>query len=128
MRSSGWTPSIVPNGNDQTVYLVKDDLGCFGAVWREADAEATDHETVITDLLTGQYKDPVRVIAFNTAEGWSRDVNLAKRYQSLALAEINLVLHPRESARAHGSARAAAGESAGNGGASPRIHIDPRGE
>ena len=28
---------------------------------------------VITDLMTGQYSDPVRVVAFNTAEGWSRD-------------------------------------------------------
>lgn len=75
MRSSGWTPSIVPGGDDQTVYLVKDDLGRLGAVWREADDEATDLETVITDLLTGQYKDPVRVIAFNTAERWSQDVS-----------------------------------------------------
>ena len=75
MRSSGWTPSIVPNGDDQTVYLVKDDLGRLGAVWREADAEATDLETVITDLLTGQYKHPIRVIAFNTAERWSQYVS-----------------------------------------------------
>ena len=75
MRISGWTPSIVPNGDDQTVYLVKDDLGRLGAVWREADDETTDLETVITDLLTGQYKDPIRVIAFNTAERWSQDVS-----------------------------------------------------
>jgi hypothetical protein len=75
MRSSGWTPSIVPNGEDQAVYLVKDDLGRLGAVWREADAEATDLETVITDLLTGQYHDPVRVISFNTVERWSQDVS-----------------------------------------------------
>jgi hypothetical protein len=75
MRSSGWTPSIVPNGDDQTVYLVKDDLGRLGAVWREANAEATDLETVIQDLLTGQYHDPVRIIAFNIAERWSQDVS-----------------------------------------------------
>jgi hypothetical protein len=75
MRSSDWTPSIVPNGDDQTVYLVKDDLGRLGAVWREADAETTDLETVISDLLTGQYKDPTRVIAFNTVERWSQDVS-----------------------------------------------------
>ncbi len=75
MRKSGWTPSIVPNGNDQTVYLVKDDLGRLGAIWREADAEVTDLETVINDLLTGQYSDPIRVIAFNTAEHWARDVS-----------------------------------------------------
>ena len=27
MRKPGWTPSIVPNGDDQNVYLVVDDLG-----------------------------------------------------------------------------------------------------
>src|SRR3978361_1027978 len=75
MRSSGWTPSIGPNGEDLTVYLVKDDLGRLGAVWREAHAEATDLETVITDLLTGQYHDPVRVNSFNTVERWSEDVS-----------------------------------------------------
>ena len=75
MRNSGWTPSIVPSGDDDTVYLVKDDLGRLGAVWREADAETADLETVINDLLTGQYNDPVRVIAFNTSERWSQDVS-----------------------------------------------------
>lgn len=75
MRNSGWTPSIVPNGDDQTVYLVKDDLGRLGAVWREADAEAADLETVITDLMAGEYKNPIRVTAFNTVERWSEDVS-----------------------------------------------------
>jgi hypothetical protein len=37
--------------------------------------EATDFETVVQDLLSGQYKNPVRVISFNTAEGWSQDVS-----------------------------------------------------
>jgi hypothetical protein len=75
MRKSNWTPSIVPDIGDHNVYLVLDDLGPNGQVWREADAEVTDLETVITDLLTGQYKNPVRVIAFNAAEGWSQDVS-----------------------------------------------------
>jgi hypothetical protein len=30
---------------------------------------------VILDLHEGQYKDPARVVAFNTAEGWSQDVS-----------------------------------------------------
>jgi hypothetical protein len=30
MRKSGWTPSIVPNGNDQDIYLVVDDFGRLG--------------------------------------------------------------------------------------------------
>lgn len=75
MPGRSWTPSIVPAGDDQTVYLVKDDLGRHGAVWREADAEMTDLETVITDLMAGEYSNPIRVIAFNTAERWSEDVS-----------------------------------------------------
>jgi hypothetical protein len=66
----------VPPGNDQDVYLVLDDFGGrIGSAWRETDAEAARLETVIADLLDGQYSSPVRVIAFNTAEGWSRDVS-----------------------------------------------------
>ncbi len=75
MRKSNWTPSIVPKGDDQNVYLVVDDFGRNGRVYREADVETTDLETVILDLLEGQYKDPVRVVAFNTAEKWSQDVS-----------------------------------------------------
>lgn len=30
---------------------------------------------VVSDLLTGQYNNPVRVIAFNTVEAWARDVS-----------------------------------------------------
>jgi hypothetical protein len=62
MRRSSWTPPIVPTGNDQTVYLVADDLGRVGQAWREADYETTDLETVIQDLLTGQYSNSIRVI------------------------------------------------------------------
>ena len=68
MSRSGWTPSIVPNGVDQNSYLVEDCLGRNGCVWREADSEQTNLETVITDLMSGQYGDSQRVIAFNTAE------------------------------------------------------------
>jgi hypothetical protein len=75
MRRTGWVPSIVPNGDDQNVYLILDDLGRRGRVWRETDAETTDLETMILDLLEGQYKNPVRVVAFNTAEKWSQDVS-----------------------------------------------------
>jgi hypothetical protein len=75
MRKSNWTPSIVPRGDDQNVYLVVDDLGRQGRVWREADTETTDLETTILDLLEGQYKNPIRVVAFNTVEGWSQDVS-----------------------------------------------------
>ncbi len=73
MRKSSWTPPIVPRDDDQRVYLV--DLDRSGRVWREADTETVDLDTVIQDLLAGQYKSPDRVVAFNTVEGWSQDVS-----------------------------------------------------
>ncbi len=45
----------MPNGNDQTVYLVADDFGKNGAAWREIDCGAADLETVIQGLLAGEY-------------------------------------------------------------------------
>ena len=75
MRGTGWTPSIVPADGDDTVYLVADDFGQIGRAWRESDYDATDLETVIQDLLSGQYNNPIRVVAFNTAERWSEDVS-----------------------------------------------------
>jgi hypothetical protein len=71
-----FSPSIVPSGEDRDVYLLLDQFGGrLGRAWRETDEEDTDFETLVRDLLEGQYSDPVRVVAFNTAEGWSRDVS-----------------------------------------------------
>jgi hypothetical protein len=52
-----------------------DDFGRLGRAWRETDEQSTDRTAIIQDLLEGQYNRPVRVISFNTAEGWSRDVS-----------------------------------------------------
>jgi hypothetical protein len=47
MRRSDRSPSIVPQGNNQDVYLVFDDFGDWlGQVWRETDVEDTDLEAV----------------------------------------------------------------------------------
>ena len=74
-----WTPSIVPivpSGTDQrTVYLVVDNFGRLGATYRETDVEWSDLETTIADLMSGQFNDPVRVVAFNTLEHWAQDVS-----------------------------------------------------
>jgi hypothetical protein len=69
MRGSNWTPSIVPRGDDQYVYLVVDDLGRLGRVWREADYEDTNFETVVADLLSGQYKKPIGIFCFQCRRG-----------------------------------------------------------
>jgi hypothetical protein len=71
------SPSIAPVlPDDVDVYLVLDDLGeRLGRAWRETTEERTNREIVVTDLIDGQYSEPARVVAFNTAEGWSRDVS-----------------------------------------------------
>jgi hypothetical protein len=75
MRETDWTPSIVPGDEDRDVCLVVSDFGRRGRAYCETDVEATDLETIIQDLLDGQYSNPVRVVSFNTAEGWSRDIS-----------------------------------------------------
>ena len=52
-----------------------DDFGKAGRAYRETDEAQASFETVVDDLLTGQLNNPVRVVAFNTSEGWSRDVS-----------------------------------------------------
>jgi hypothetical protein len=54
---------------------VVNDFGRRGGAYCETDVEAADLETVIQDLLDGQYWHPVRVVSFNTAEGWSQDIS-----------------------------------------------------
>jgi 1,4-alpha-glucan branching enzyme len=46
---------------------IGENSGCYH-VLRQADIETAELEMVILDLLKGQYKNPVRVVAFNTAE------------------------------------------------------------
>jgi hypothetical protein len=69
------SPSIVPDAAGRDIYLVLDDFGALGRSWREADETETNRATIIQSLLQGQYNGPVRVIAFNTDEGWARDVS-----------------------------------------------------
>jgi len=83
-----FTPSIVPTA-DHTVYVVEDSFGPkLGRAYRETPSDRCDRETTVRDLLTGQYNDPMRVIAFNTGEGWSRDVSCETAADVLRLADL----------------------------------------
>jgi len=66
--------SLVPN-SDFAVHIVLDDFDVAGRVYRETDEANASFAAVVEDLTTGQYNSPVRVVAFNTAEGWARDVS-----------------------------------------------------
>jgi hypothetical protein len=71
------SPSMVPQDADHDMYLVLlDAFGTWvGRAWRETDDdEGTYREMLIRDLLHGVYSHPVRVIAFNTSDGWSRNI------------------------------------------------------
>jgi hypothetical protein len=69
-------PRRVPQlPEDVTVYLVLNDHGKHGLAYDETDPAEADRETIIHNFLSGQYSNALRVISFNTAEGWSRDVS-----------------------------------------------------
>ena len=60
---------------DVTVHIVLNDFGDrLGRAYCETDEAAADEAGVIENISDGEYSRPMRVVAFNTAEGWSRDV------------------------------------------------------
>ena len=75
MRAIPSPPSLVPADRDVAVYIVLDDFGSMGTAYRETDEANCNQQSVIDDLLTGQFNNPLRVVAFNTSEGWARDAS-----------------------------------------------------
>ena len=65
-------PENVPYGADETIYLVGEGPGPNGS---PRQTERADIETVISDLLSGQFGDPIEVVAFNTLEHWRDDLS-----------------------------------------------------
>ena len=60
---------------DVTVHIVLNDFGDhLGRAYCETDEAAAAEAGVIENISDGEYSRPMRVVAFNTAEGWSRDV------------------------------------------------------
>jgi hypothetical protein len=74
MRKSGWTPSIVPHGDDQNVYLVVDDLGAPRQFPQAGEARAT--------CLKEQGAPPAQIAplsSFSTTRGRTRSAAQAFR-------------------------------------------------
>jgi hypothetical protein len=67
-------PATLPD-NDTDAYIVIEDFGALGRAYVETELEAADRESIIRDFISGQYENALRVVSFNTAEGWSRDVS-----------------------------------------------------
>jgi hypothetical protein len=67
-------PSLAPTFRyDTIVYIALNDFGKFGHAYVETDEGEADEGTVIGDIISGALSNPLRVVAFNTHEGWSRD-------------------------------------------------------
>ena len=84
------TSPRLPNHGD-TVDLVLDGFGTFGQADRETDPRQADRQTVLANLLSGQYeRPPLRIAACKTAEGGARDVTAKIAQEVLALADEDL--------------------------------------
>jgi hypothetical protein len=60
---------------DQDLHFVLCGFGGAGLAYVETDPIEADATTIVRALLRGLYDRPLRVIALNVAEGWSRDVS-----------------------------------------------------
>lgn len=72
---AGSSRVTVPYGADQTVYVVVDSLATRGPDEPEVQVERADFDTVVNEFMAGRYRDPLRVVAFNTLEHWSKDLS-----------------------------------------------------
>jgi hypothetical protein len=72
---------------DADVHLVLCRFGGAGLAYVETDPAEADATTVIQNLLYGRYGEPLRVVALNVSESWSRDVSEAMAYVVREIAE-----------------------------------------
>jgi hypothetical protein len=57
-------PPLNPE-KDVTAYIVVEDFGQSGRAFRETDLAEADHDTIVRNVISGEYRDPLRVVAFN---------------------------------------------------------------
>ena len=67
------TPLAPKLTDNVTVHMVLNDFGQLGRAFLETDELEVDEWTIVSKIISGEYSNPVRVAAFNIAEGWSRD-------------------------------------------------------
>ena len=67
MKHASIAPSL-----DADIHLVLCRFGRAGLAYVETDPAEADATTVIQNLLYGRYGEPLRVVALNVDEGWSK--------------------------------------------------------
>jgi hypothetical protein len=75
MLPAGDLSGVVPFGADQTLFVVVDSRAAGARARQELQIEFADFDAVVNEFIAGQFYDPVRVIAFNTLEHWSKDLS-----------------------------------------------------
>ena len=68
------SPPLVPSLGDD-LHFVLCDFGKNGHAFVETDPTHADRNTIICNLIAGEYERPLSVVAFNLAEGWACDVS-----------------------------------------------------
>lgn len=83
----------MPNGHDQTLYLIVNKFGTLGTSFAETDVEQATLDATIIALMSGEYSDPVAVVAINITTGWSSDAseNVAREIYRAELTGRELV-------------------------------------
>jgi hypothetical protein len=69
-------PSIVP-GTPEDFHIVINHYGRYGTAFAETDLDRANYETTVADLMSGQHRDPLRVIRFNPETDQAEDVSHA---------------------------------------------------
>src|SRR5262249_17823522 len=66
--------SIVPD-REHTTYLLLDEMtNQHVSIWPEISADQAKEATIVQWIIEGQFSRPIKIVAFNTDDGWSRDV------------------------------------------------------
>src|SRR5437899_1172365 len=60
---------------DLDLHFVLCDFGALGTAYVETVPTEVDRDTIIRNMMSGEYDHPLQVIAVNPAKGWARDVS-----------------------------------------------------
>jgi hypothetical protein len=95
MRTVDQVPGLVPNYD--VTFTSCSTISAGRSAYRETDEEQADLENVINNMLHGEYNDPKRVVAFNTAEKWCQMFPRMSRgkFSSAPLHRVFLCPHRR---------------------------------
>src|SRR5712675_1591549 len=114
------SPPLVPSLGDD-LHFVLCDFGKNGHAFVETDPAHAERNTVICNLIAGEYQRPLSVVAFNLAEGWACDVSesVAKAIMKTGASLTAGAVRNERVVKGHGTSRAAPDEMYGEKGGNP---------